>query len=747
MEDGAAVASTSTEVKAAETMGAITTNSAARKVALEERKRQIEEQLTKCNQELRALCIQEAELTGITPPEMPLEAGESPPTIRRKVGTAFQLNENLLNNASKDQLITNLELELQVHMNMRDAAYGLANGDNISKTVKRQHRAEYQKHKDHVKALEEKLALLKEKLASEQIKQKKKARIPDLQDESSMSASSSVKSENRNSQISTGKQGLNMLSPADTYPEARYSFNVSRQSQYSRNFIENHPHLHHSKPEEMLTSGFYRLSLNGYNDYIERQEVMSTYVPQNVNYPHTQPSPYYIQNVPFSSPLSQSSQSPSSPHLSHSPLSQHNNLRSPQSYSRMSQYSNLIRQSSPTSSNNKVPYYSHTLHGDLIYNRYTVDPSKYRNTIDASTFGTHPIQPHQQYENNGMIMNSGLGGYWKKSESGEMVWVCLSNTIDGNWQRDKRFGSLDRRTNKRVQRRISPVDSKSNTLTTFTYHENINKSPFVKPPQVVNRRSQEHRQLVRTQSLGSVGQTIDSVYPSDDTSSCEGDNRSFKDVRTIRKQKEKEWVESSLDSPISTYASNEKFTTNQPLPLPPQHLQQQNMSSGPSSPIIPKVPLEIPAESHPRVPEPPHIELLNNNIPKNCTIVQAGVVKPYHEETKPFEMSDFYKYSTKFKKSPQKEQISNQSPRKSLTQGRSLNDNFEDAGNMNRYSGRIQQQYVHHRESTSANINNSLEFPQVTTVSEKFSEEMNAWYQNQEHHPDNNNSSASATLV
>lgn len=48
-------------------------------------------------------------------------------------------------------------------------------------TVKRQHRAEYQKHKDQIKTLEEKLAMLKEKAASEQIKQKKKSRVPEPQ--------------------------------------------------------------------------------------------------------------------------------------------------------------------------------------------------------------------------------------------------------------------------------------------------------------------------------------------------------------------------------------------------------------------------------------------------------------------------------------------------------------------------------------------------------------------------------------
>jgi hypothetical protein len=61
--------------------------------------------------------------------------------------------------------------------------------------------------------------------------------------------------------------------------------------------------------------------------------------------------------------------------------------------------------------------------------------------------------------------------------------------------------------------------------------------------QVISRRSQDNRQLVRTQSLGSVGgQTIDSVWPSDDNSSCESDNRSINGTgQGVRKQKQKEW--------------------------------------------------------------------------------------------------------------------------------------------------------------------------------------------------------------
>lgn len=203
-------------------------------------------------------------------------------------------------------------------------------------------------------------------------------------------------------------------------------------------------------------------------------------------------------------------------------------------------------------------------------------------------------------------------------------------------------------------------------------------------------------------------------------------------------------METSLDGPISpthsvisrsqstvptALAPEEKYLVHTPPPpplpqlspiLPPhmspnthqipmQHIPHHIQNIPPPPPLhsrlSPKPPLEIPAESNPsRIPEPPNLELLNNNIPKNCTIVQAGVVKPYHEETKPFEMSDFYKYSTKFKKSPQKEPSKgpalSQSPGGAMCQ-KNLNENFEDVGNINRYppnhSVRVQQQYVSRR--------------------------------------------------
>lgn len=67
---------------------------------------------------------------------MPLEPGESPPLVRRRVGTAYQLSENLIKNANnKDENVTELELQIQLHANLAEAALGLANEQNISKVL------------------------------------------------------------------------------------------------------------------------------------------------------------------------------------------------------------------------------------------------------------------------------------------------------------------------------------------------------------------------------------------------------------------------------------------------------------------------------------------------------------------------------------------------------------------------------------------------------------------------------------
>jgi len=65
--------------------------------SLQSRRKALETKIVEKNRELKRLCIQEAELTGSLPPEIPLDPGETPPTFRRRVGTSFTYPENLIN--------------------------------------------------------------------------------------------------------------------------------------------------------------------------------------------------------------------------------------------------------------------------------------------------------------------------------------------------------------------------------------------------------------------------------------------------------------------------------------------------------------------------------------------------------------------------------------------------------------------------------------------------------------------------
>jgi hypothetical protein len=64
------------------------------------------------------------ELTGELPPEIPLEPGEPVPTIRKRVGTEFQLSEALLQrmqSSPEEELLAKLELEFEIQTKITSA--------------------------------------------------------------------------------------------------------------------------------------------------------------------------------------------------------------------------------------------------------------------------------------------------------------------------------------------------------------------------------------------------------------------------------------------------------------------------------------------------------------------------------------------------------------------------------------------------------------------------------------------------
>uniref|UniRef100_A0A673HRE7 FERM domain-containing protein 4A-like n=1 Tax=Sinocyclocheilus rhinocerous TaxID=307959 RepID=A0A673HRE7_9TELE len=112
--------------------------------ALRARQEALEETLKKRIEELKSICIREAELTGKLPKEYPLDPGEEPPTIRRKIGTAFKLDEQKILPRGEEEELERLEREFAIQSQITEAARRLASDPHISsKKLKKQRKTSY----------------------------------------------------------------------------------------------------------------------------------------------------------------------------------------------------------------------------------------------------------------------------------------------------------------------------------------------------------------------------------------------------------------------------------------------------------------------------------------------------------------------------------------------------------------------------------------------------------------------------
>ncbi|MEE6502516.1 hypothetical protein FKM82_004541 [Ascaphus truei] len=118
---------------------------------LKMKERTLQEVLLKKIEELKKICLREAELTGKLPVEYPLSTGEKPPPVRRRMGTAYRLDDTILQN-DEDPALQNLESKFQIQQKLVEAAKKLATDPDLSKSVKRKRKQDY---KDAIKKLQE----------------------------------------------------------------------------------------------------------------------------------------------------------------------------------------------------------------------------------------------------------------------------------------------------------------------------------------------------------------------------------------------------------------------------------------------------------------------------------------------------------------------------------------------------------------------------------------------------------------
>ncbi|XP_065498557.1 FERM domain-containing protein 4B isoform X1 [Caloenas nicobarica] len=118
---------------------------------LKRKEKLLQEKLLQKVEELKKICLREAELTGKMPKEYPLSAGEEPPQVRRRVGTAFKLDDNLLP-TEEDPTLQDLESNFIIQQKLVEAAKKLASEPDLCKNVKKKRKQEYA---DAVKKLQE----------------------------------------------------------------------------------------------------------------------------------------------------------------------------------------------------------------------------------------------------------------------------------------------------------------------------------------------------------------------------------------------------------------------------------------------------------------------------------------------------------------------------------------------------------------------------------------------------------------
>ncbi|XP_015599546.1 uncharacterized protein LOC107269803 [Cephus cinctus] len=653
---------------------------------LQQRREALQDKLAQKNNELKNLCVEEAELTGVLPPEIPLEPGESPPTFRRRVGTAFTYPQNLINKLKSSEAEESaLELERQVQVGIAEAALGIFNDPAESKAVRRKHRLVYQQSQRRLQDLDARLNFIRQSHGKSHrqtqlphvygtqpypqahVKHRTKKPRPPLESTGSEGSAKSSRGV-----LQEGGVSLSPLGPEhnyNTYPG--HGFQDGENIRPIVPNVYNHNRIGHPAVSPVMHRQSPKLIEHDLNDN------------HNV---YILPEPYRTRTYSHGSGGSRNHNHYTDAERNYRPV--------PNTYTeheRQLRHRQLQHQQQQLQNHQHYPQEYRTLDNDVQLRHpsqayYEAEPHvhRYAHTPDYQLSCQHHSQSQslqrRERELTGTRIPRNPGppndphqppGYWMRYEN-DIIWCSDEKPVD-------RFGSLDRRKHNALQNTNSTGIDPQSRYHTVAGNKTSSMLPRhhlpLYPP--LSEQAPPNRMLLRTQSLGSV-ETWHSGYTQESP-----DNKDTTD--NIVRKKEKEWYETSLDTASSPGPGSGSGSGSGSVPAVIHQNFRQPTASIPSIPkVIPpsrellsedqdqrnhrremvqeeqrqhlqalqnryhqpgKIPLEIPAESK-------HSD--NNEVPlespKNCTIVQAGKYQPYREVTKPFEMSDFYKYSTKFRK-------------------------------------------------------------------------------------------------
>ncbi|KAJ3602373.1 hypothetical protein NHX12_030130 [Muraenolepis orangiensis] len=115
----------------------------------------LQDRLQLCVLELKKLCIREAELTGKLSADYPLSPGETPPKVRRRIGAAFQLDEQSIPCGPEESQLNLVNAELALQLKIYEAARKLCREEHLNKAVRRSRVQQCKREERRVKELQE----------------------------------------------------------------------------------------------------------------------------------------------------------------------------------------------------------------------------------------------------------------------------------------------------------------------------------------------------------------------------------------------------------------------------------------------------------------------------------------------------------------------------------------------------------------------------------------------------------------
>ncbi|XP_071519246.1 uncharacterized protein [Panulirus ornatus] len=676
--------------------------------ALKERRDALQEKIKEKEEELRLLCLREGELTGELPPEYPTMPGQPPPTVRKRVGTSFALNENLINKIinKQEETVAALELEYEIQGKITSAALKLANETSARKGVRKQRKMSYQQSAQRLKDLEQKLKAAKSKqatTASNMPKQKKKPRpVSDAEgvgsyDENTNPNNTVVSSNQDTSQDSLRDshrdalcmEGVN-LSPAmsphppvsprspmlpSTPVRARARRDLSpgghsiasggvhsaptsphkqaNGSVCSRSASPNRPHRYGSLDRRRTNSGRLESRSMEHLDSLPSPSIAQQSPQLNIHHSHQQSlSPHHLHpNHAASYP--------------HHPHYHNHHFHTPEHH----------LEAMDTNSD------SHPTTANCSFDTVSSERSGGGDTVDGPAQYRHQGGSHANSQN-----------YRHRSKSGPGLPAPPSQHHRGS-----SHGAVQRSQSSTVHRLVRTSSGRSYMETTFISEPDYNQEniPPLRPstelqplrPNGMHHESHPSLRSTITTNTGDVlpirpatsdlqplraTKSSSEVPPLKVTSTktempnshntslnnsvssvAEEPLISLAEAARMKKERGKEWYETSLDSPTSGRRTkksasmmemNESCQSNGNVSSSQSNLNLSGSSVGSTNSSTGSV-----FQSRSESADTSQASIPYES-PRNHMIISAGTYQPSREVTKPFEMSDFYKYSTKYRR-------------------------------------------------------------------------------------------------